>query len=91
MLSPRCYANVARIGALLLGAGSISWSMSDPERLRAQLGECSITYHATPPTACSGPRQGWRWSSCDALARELAMSGALLLLAVLPVKRSDPL
>lgn len=91
MPSPRCLANVARIGALILGAGSISWNMSDPERLRAQLGDCSISYHATPTATCPHPRKGLRWSGCDALARELATSTALLLFAVLPIKRPDPL
>lgn len=88
MLSPRCYATVARVAALALGVGSLSWSASDPERVRLLLGECKGSYHRGPSPDCPNCSHGIRWSGCDSLARELAMSGALLIVGSLPVKRS---
>lgn len=89
MLSPRCYANVARIAALLLGAGSLSWSASNPERVRLLLGECSGAYTTGPTADCPDCSHGIRWSGCEVLARELGTAGVLMILGGLPVKRSD--
>lgn len=90
MLSPRCYATVARVAALVLGAGALGWSASNPERVRVMLGTCTGTYTVCPKGDCSQCKPGFAWVGCEELARELATAGALLLLAGLPVKRSDP-
>lgn len=89
MLSARCYANVARVAAILLGAGSLSWSASNPERVRLLLGECSGAYTVGPTQDCPDCSHRIRWSGCETLARELGISGVLLILGGLPVKRSS--
>lgn len=89
MMSPRCYSTVARLSALLLGAGSLSWSASNPERVRVMLGECNCHFSTGPTADCPdcGPRL--EWQGCETLARELALSGALLVLGGLPVRDAD--
>lgn len=88
MISPRCYANVARLAALVLGVGSLSWSASDPQRVRLMLGECTGSYCSGPSEDCPDCVRGIHWRGCETLARELALSGALLILGGIPVKRS---
>jgi hypothetical protein len=89
MISPRTYASVARVAALVLGAGALGWSASNPERLRVMLGTCTGTYTVCPVGDCSNCKPGLAWSGCEELARELATAGSLLLLAGLPVKRGE--
>jgi hypothetical protein len=89
MLSARCYATVARISALLLGAGSLSWSASNPERVRVLLGECSGRYTVGPTTDCPDCGHRLQWNGCDVLARELGVSGALLVLGGLPARHPE--
>lgn len=88
MLTPKHYAALVRLAALLLGAGSLSWSASNPERLRLMLGSCSSVYRSCEADDCGGCRSGIQWSGCEELARELAVSGTLLLLAGLPANKS---
>lgn len=89
MISPRTYASVARVAALVLGAGALGWSASNPERLRVMLGTCTGTYTVCPVGDCSACKPGLAWSGCEDLARELATAGALLLLAGVPVKGKE--
>ena len=88
MLTPKHYAALVRLSALVLGAGTLSWSASNPDRLRLMLGSCSGVYRSCAPDDCGGCRSGIYWSGCEELARELAVSGSLLLLAVLPANKS---
>lgn len=89
MLSARCYANVARVAAILLGAGSLSWSASNPERVRLLLGECKGAYHVGPSPDCPDCGHSLRWSGCEVLAREVGTAGLLLILGGVPVKPAD--
>jgi len=89
MLSARAYANLARVAALTLGAGSLTWSMSTPERLRLLMGECQGSYYVGPSPACPDCRRGIVWSGCEVLVRELGTSAVLLVLGGVPFKPPD--
>jgi hypothetical protein len=89
MISARCYATVARVAALVLGVGSLSWSASNPERVRLLLGECRGAYVVGPTDNCPDCGHSLSWSGCEILARELMTAGALMVLGSLPVKGSD--
>jgi hypothetical protein len=89
MLSHRAYGYISRIAALVIGAGSLSWSASDPERLRVMLGECEGLYCVGPSDECPDCVPGFHWRGCETLAREVLVGGVLLILAALPIKRPD--
>ena len=89
MLSARCYANLSRVAALVMGVGSLTWSASNPERVRLLLGECRGSYFVGPSPDCPDCSGGLRWSGCEVLARELGTSGLLLILSGVPFKPAD--
>lgn len=89
MLPVRVYVAVARLSALALGTGSLLWTAGDPGRVELLLGQCQTVYrHKARPGPDNGPA-GLQWSGCETLAKELGISGSLILLGALPVRRPD--
>jgi len=86
VITPRAYASLARVAALVLGVGSLGWSASDPARVRLMLGSCEAQWHQAAPNGCPDQLTGLSWSGCGELVRELVTAGGLLLLAGLPCK-----
>lgn len=89
MFTPERYAAFARLAALVIGSGSLAWSASDAERIRVLIGTCEGRYVVCPPGAQAPCRSGVSWNGCETLARELLVSGSLLIVAGVPIVRRD--
>ena len=89
MLSARNYSILARVAAIVLGAGSLSWSASNPDRVRLMFGECSVAYTMRRTEDVPTCGNTIRWSGCETLGRELGTAAFLLILGGLPAKPAE--
>jgi hypothetical protein len=88
MARPR-YLALLRLAVLVLGTGSLAFTVSNGERLSVMLADCEGNYSRQHCPATGGQQVVIGWSGCQTLAKELLTSGSLLLLGVLPVDRPD--